>query len=89
MDKKTKQKIAEEIEKRNAATPCPRCHGNKFTIMDNFGKTTLNPDLKGYKLGGPFVPFIILICNNCGFMSQHAVGVLGLSNKSGEEGENE
>jgi hypothetical protein len=88
MDKETKKKITTELENRKAVTPCPRCSGSKFTIMDNFGKTTLNQDLGGYVLGGPFVPFIVVICNNCGFMSQHAVGVLGVSNKSDEEGEN-
>jgi hypothetical protein len=86
MEKEEKEKIAEKLLERNAVKPCPRCHGVKFTIMDNFGKTTLNPELEGYGIGGPFVPFIIVICNQCGFMSQHAVGVLGLLEKSDKEG---
>ena len=49
--------------------------------------------LNGIVLGGPSIPSIPIICNRCGFISSHALGILGLlppktgdNQKGGENG---
>ena len=66
------------FHKFNKAGHCPMCGHNKFTIADGYFTPILQKDLTSYKLGGASIPSIIIICTNCGFMSQHALGVLGL-----------
>lgn len=49
-------------------------------MADGYFNNTMQPDLKSFSIGGQGIPTIGIICNNCGFVSQHAVGVLGLLN---------
>ena len=53
----------------------------------------LKDNLNNYVLGGPSIPSIAIVCSKCGFISSHALGVLGLlpkqideSQKGGENG---
>lgn len=58
------------------------CSNQGFSLAEGYFNNILNFDLKGgMVLGGPTIPTIALICNNCGFTSQHALGVLGLLNQ--------
>jgi hypothetical protein len=43
--------------------------------------------LEGLVLGGPSVPTAVLACNRCGWVAQHALGVLGLLPKKEEKEE--
>jgi len=54
------------------------CGHNHFTAADAYFLNMLVTDLKVVPLGGPAVPAMSLICLNCGFISQHALGILGL-----------
>ncbi|MEG0588209.1 MAG: hypothetical protein RR506_09930 [Akkermansia sp.] len=58
---------------------CPMCHINKGSfIADGIIANSLqNPEHKNsFQLGGTTMPAISLVCSNCGFISQHAIGVL-------------
>ena len=55
---------------------CPMCGSTHFMILDGFFVPTLQRDLQSVHLGGSTVPSVSVICNNCGFMSQHAIGVV-------------
>lgn len=66
---------------------CPMCGNQHFSIADAYLRNDLQADLKSVNLGGPSIPAIAIICSNCGFISQHAVGVLGLLPK--EEAKND
>ncbi len=73
-----KVQIINILEKRGATGPCPRCTESKFTLLDGYFSNQVRVDLEKAILGGPTVPTVVLICNNCGFISQHALGALGL-----------
>lgn len=75
-----KQKIIIELNEKFGSTgaKCPMCGNTHFIIADGYFNTTLQDDLKGIELGTPSIPSISIICSNCGFMSQHALGILGL-----------
>ena len=89
MDKKTKDEIAKRLTERGAVLPCPRCGNNNFSVIDGYFNQTLQDDLQGVVIGGPSVPMAVVACNRCGFLSQHALGVLGLLPNRGKEESNE
>ncbi len=58
---------------------CPMCLQANWTIHNEV-VSTMTASLGGdTTIGGGFVPMIQIICNNCGFVSHHAVGLLGIS----------
>lgn len=75
-----KQRIIVELDKRfnSSSIKCPMCGNNHFIIGDGYFNTFIQGDLKQTTLGGPSIPSIPVICGNCGFISMHALGVLGL-----------
>ena len=70
--------LNERLRKNGQSTRCPMCGNPHFTIADSYFNHTLQNDLKSVNLGGQSVPTIAIICTNCGFLSQHALGILGL-----------
>lgn len=60
------------------------CSNQQFTLADAYIRNELQENLRSVNLGGPSIPAAAIICNNCGFISQHALGVIGLLPK--EEG---
>jgi hypothetical protein len=73
-----KARIVEALEGRGGTLPCPRCASTEFTVADGYLNQTIQEQLRGVVLGGPSIPSALIICVNCGFMSQHALGALGL-----------
>ena len=78
-----KQKIIEALQERGANEPCPRCRNTDFTVVDGYFYQALQTELNAISLGGPGVPSVAVVCTKCGFMSQHALGALGLLPEGG------
>ena len=90
-----KQKIVIELNKRinSGDIKCPMCGNKHFIIADGYFNPTMQDNLNNYVLGGPSIPSIAIVCSKCGFISSHALVVLGLlpkqiyeSQKGGENG---
>ncbi len=64
------------------------CGNNNFVMLDGYFVHDIQPNLKGRIIGGTNVPSIGVACKRCGFISQHALGALGLL-KKGEKDDNE
>ena len=83
MNDKDKKQIWDKILKIIPNPECPMCHNRKFAIMDSY---FLNPVIEDYHHASVFmrksVPAASIICTNCGFISQHALGILGLLDKN-------
>ncbi len=81
--KEKKEHIIKLLTERFQKRPlfCPMCGHPHFTIADAYLRNDLQADLTSVNLGGPSIPTVAVICNNCGFISQHAIGVLGLMPK--------
>ncbi len=74
-----KQKISNRLQERGALLPCPRCGNQSFTLLDGYINHPLqNKVSAGLILGGPIVPTIGVVCTRCGFLAEHAIGILGL-----------
>ena len=78
-----KQKILEAIIKKVPHMECPICHHQQFTIADGYVVDSIQDDYKKIILGsGKMIPSILLVCTQCGFISKHSLGVLGLLNNN-------
>jgi len=73
-----KQRIIKALEERGAKLPCPRCGNNNFTLLDGYFNQTIQPEANGIVIGGPSILSVVVACNQCGYLIQHALGILGL-----------
>jgi len=88
-DKKFKEKVIEILKEKNVILPCPRCSGRNWSIEGFLNQSLQQPMLwQGMVIGGPSIPSAVVVCTNCGFISQHALGSLGLLPKQHHSGEN-
>ena len=72
------QALTERLSKSDKRSVCPMCGHTHFTIADAYLSNTLQADFNSVTLGGPSIPSLAIICTNCGFISQHSLGILGL-----------
>lgn len=80
-----KQRIIDALDEAGARLPCPRCGNSNFTLLDGYFNQTVQTELGGLVLGGPSVPSVVVVCSRCGYLSQHALGVLKLLPKTSPE----
>jgi len=73
-----KNNIATALGKRGVPRACPMCGTSKWVIGDGYFYNTLQGDVTSVNLAGVGIPCVPLICSHCGFISQHALGALGL-----------
>lgn len=79
ISKEEKEKVIRELNSKfNQSLKCPMCGNNHFIIGDGYFNTFIQDDFKTINMGGSSIPSIPIICNKCGFMSLHALGILGL-----------
>lgn len=95
INKEEKQTIVSKLNNRinSGDIKCPMCGNKHFIIADGYFNTPMQDNLNGIKIGGQSIPSIAIVCNNCGFISSHALGILGLlpkqtgdSQKGGDNG---
>jgi len=73
-----KQQIVGALRDHGAERPCPRCGNVDFMIVDGYFHRSVQSTLDRIDLGGQGVPSVALVCNQCGFIAEHALGPLGL-----------
>lgn len=69
--------IIQALQSKGVEKPCARCGQIKFSVI---GETNipLQDDPNTFTIGGPSVPTILVGCDNCGNITQHASFALGL-----------
>ena len=73
-----KKQIADALQRKGAARPCPRCGNNSWILADGYFNNPIQVQVGALVIGGPSIPSVVVVCSNCGFISQHALGALGL-----------
>jgi transcription elongation factor Elf1 len=75
-----KEKIINILKKKiDREIACPMCGHPTFSIADGLFNNYLSSDpARSQSIGGPSVPTIAIVCEKCGFVSQHALGILDL-----------
>jgi len=72
-------RLSQALQSNAVPLTCPMCGNKEFTIADGYTIQTLQDRIGTIQLGGPSIPCVTIICKNCGFVSQHAIGALGLT----------
>ena len=78
LTKEQKDKIKVAFDSKIQSLTCPMCQNKSFVMADGYFNNTMQEDFSALIVGGQSIPTIGVICTNCGFVSQHAIGVLGL-----------
>jgi len=78
MDQQEKEKIIKALQDRFVNHGCPRCGNQSFSLFEGYVNHPLQEKLKNMVLGGPTIPAVVTVCTRCGFLSEHALGALGL-----------
>jgi predicted nucleic-acid-binding Zn-ribbon protein len=78
MDQNRLNQVVEALQKKGVNKPCPRCGNARFSVV---GETLIplqdNPN--AFQFGGPSIPTVIVACDNCGYITQHASVPLGIA----------
>jgi len=74
-DRKT---VAEKLETKGATLPCHRCGTRQFSVLEQMANFAVQEEMQGMHIGGASVPAALVICNNCGAITPHALGGLGV-----------
>jgi hypothetical protein len=89
MKQDVKNEIIRKLNEKGASKPCARCGHEHFSLLDDYSKISLQPEIDGFVLGGAAIPVFNIACTNCGAITQHALGALGLLNNNIGVGEND
>ena len=73
-----KDRIVQELNKRVPNLRCPACSSGNVALGGGFFAHDLQSDLNQRKMGGINIPTVPVICENCGYVMEFAVGTLGL-----------
>lgn len=72
------EKIIRALREHGVHLPCPRCGTADFRVEPAYFAHSIQTSLSGISLGGPSIPTAVTTCIRCGFVSEHALGTLGL-----------
>ena len=84
LSQEKKQEIIQKLNERIQVLTCPMCHQHNFVIANGYFSHFLQDNMKDVSIGGSSIPTIAIVCTHCGFVSQHALGVLGMLPKNEE-----
>ena len=73
-----REEIAALLKEKGVQYICPMCKHKHFILVDGYFNPSIQSNLKGFRIGGLTIPSIAIICGNCGFISQHSLGALGI-----------
>lgn len=62
--------------KQKGRITCPMCGGHEFSVVQGLFLPSIQKSLDAVQIGGDSIPCVTIVCSHCGFMSQHALGVL-------------
>lgn len=80
MTDRQKQTIQAALQAKGVAV-CPMCRRSGWQVGEDLVHAPATSLGGGMSLGGPHIPMAQIVCTNCGFVSHHAVGVLGIALK--------
>ena len=83
-----KEEIIAKIKEKAKNLSCPICENKNMVLGGGFFAQDLQKDLSSRTMGGQNIPTIPVICSNCGFIREFALGVLGFLPKPANEEKN-
>ena len=71
-----KQRIVSALKSRGAGS-CPRCDDSQWTVSE-YSRIGVQATSARNESSGASIPTVIIVCQHCGFIAQHALQPLGL-----------
>jgi len=71
-----KQKIITALKARGAGS-CPRCDDSQWTVSE-YSRIEVQETAARNSAEGTTIPAVMIVCQHCGFIAQHALQPLGL-----------
>lgn len=71
-----KQKIVSALKSRGAGS-CPRCDDSQWTVSE-YSRIDVHATSERDDNSGATIPAVMIVCQHCGFIAQHALQPLGL-----------
>jgi ribosomal protein L37E len=78
MNQKRQEEISQALTAKGVDRSCPRCGNVQFSVVAEFS-IVLEESPSSYSMGGRSIPTVIIACDKCGYIAQHALGALGLA----------
>lgn len=78
MNSKEKELITKAINERISTMKCPMCGNSSFLFVDGYMLQKSQRQLYLDSQLDHILPTVMIVCANCGFVSQHALGTMGL-----------
>jgi len=82
IDRQRQEEIIKALESKKVIQPCPRCRNLQFEVVGESLIPLHEPKGSSWWATAPEIPVVLVSCTNCGYMAQHATGVLGLSRRA-------
>ena len=74
-----KDQIVQLVTQKNISSTCPRCgKATSWELVDGFVHFDVSADTEARQIGERAFPAVALACNQCGYLTFHATGPLGL-----------
>lgn len=78
MEQARLDQVVQALQRKGVNKPCPRCGHIKFSVVGET-QVLLQENPGAFVIGGPSIPAVIVACDNCGYITQHASVPLGLA----------
>jgi phage terminase large subunit GpA-like protein len=75
MSSTDKQRIVSALKSRGAGS-CPRCDDSQWTVSEYSRIEVQETSARGHS--NTTIPAVMIVCQHCGFIAQHALQPLGL-----------
>ena len=77
MNQARSERLIAALSAKGATKPCPRCgHGHFEVVAESVVQVQTDPRV--ISIGGTVVPTVVIGCKNCGYLTEHALGTLGM-----------
>jgi hypothetical protein len=76
-----KQRIISALKSRGAGG-CPRCDDSQWTVSE-YSRIDVQSTSAGHGTSGASIPTVMIVCQHCGYIAQHALQPLGLWSNEG------
>jgi len=74
-----KHRIVAALKARGAGS-CPRCRDSQWTVSE-FSRIEVQSTMGRNSAEKTTIPAIMIVCEHCGFIAQHALQPLGISDQ--------
>lgn len=79
LSEEQKRRVTHALDAAGSTLPCPRCGHQSFSLVDGYVIEFVQSQLRNMVVGGSNrLPSVVVTCDRCGFLAQHALESLNI-----------